>query len=258
MELEKTRFIKNLRSARRGLSPGLGGTRNEHLKILLEDNEGLDALSLMAQYFAEGNVPTDIIKALRLGKMTALRKTASKVRGLNAGETLRRLVAKTLAQQLGKEFEAAIAPYNFGLASHGGAEALVHFLQSIIEANPQQVITKVDGIGADDHIFRATMLDKLLELPTACKILPFVRLFYASISNYVWTDVKGVPRIVRQGEGGEQGDLLIPASFCLGIHDALHNINSSLHANEYVVAYLDDVYIIAGRDCTKTIHENYL
>ena len=60
---------------------------------------------------------------------------------------------------------------------------------------------------------------------------------------------------MRQGEGGEQGDPFMPALFCLGIHDVLHNINSSLHANEYVVAYLDDIYIIAGRDRTKTIYD---
>ena len=127
VEMETSKFIKNLRSARRGLSPGVGGTRNEHLKILLEDDKGLDALCLMASYFAEGDVPDDIIEAMRLGKMTALRKSPTKVRGLNAGELLRRLVAKTLTQQYGKEFEMATLLCNFGLAAHGGAEALVHF-----------------------------------------------------------------------------------------------------------------------------------
>ena len=81
VELDTAKFIKNLRSARRGLSPGLGGFRNEHLKILLEDDAGLDALCIIAQHFADADIPADIVAALRLGKMTALRKSESKVRG---------------------------------------------------------------------------------------------------------------------------------------------------------------------------------
>ena len=69
----------------------------------------------------------------------------------------------------------------------------------------------MDGIGAYDHIFRATMLEKLAGLPTANRILPFVRLFYAATSNYIWTDAECAARVIQQAEGGEQGDPLMPA-----------------------------------------------
>ena len=42
--------------------------------------------------------------------MTALRKTNGGVRGIVVGDVLRRLVARTMAQQLGPQVEAATAP----------------------------------------------------------------------------------------------------------------------------------------------------
>ncbi len=64
--------------------------------------------------------------------MVALRKGApgvsdahgisTRVRGLAVGDTFRRLVSKTLAQQFREEFEHATAPFQFGLAK-GGTDA---------------------------------------------------------------------------------------------------------------------------------------
>ena len=42
--------------------------------------------------------------------------------------------------------------------------------------------------------------------------------------------------------------------FCLGIHDALHNVSANLNADEYVLAYLDDIYIVASRDRIKILY----
>ena len=47
---------------------------------------------------------------------------------------------------------------------------------------------------------------KLAELPEACEMLPFVRLFYGEQSIFLWHDEKGRQHQIFQGEGGEQGD----------------------------------------------------
>ena len=79
----------------------------------------------------------------------------------------------------------------------------------------------MDGIGAYDHIHRSAMLERLLEMPGARQILPFVRLSYAPPSSYGWFDEEGRRRIVTQAEGGEQGDPLTPLLFSIGIQSAL-------------------------------------
>ena len=46
-----------------------------------------------------------------------------------------------------------------------------------------------------------------------------------------------------QGEGGEQGDPLMPLSFSLGQHRALVAVNAELQEGEQLMAFLDDVHV---------------
>ena len=234
------------------MSAGLGSTRNEHLKIALEDEHVTADLAEVAQHLAKADVPAEIAQAIRMCRLTAVQKTNGKVRGLNAGDSFRRLVARTLAQQHAEEFRAATAPFNFGMAVHSGADALIHLARSMTDDHPDMVLTKIDGVGAFDHIYRASMLQKLSSLPTAHRLLPFILMSYGSSSTYLWTNDDGVTHRIPQGEGGEQGDALMPALFCLGLHDALHRANEQLLQGEILVAYLDDLYLLTSKQRART------
>ncbi len=63
-------------------------------------------------------------------------------------------------------------------------------------------------------------------------------------SVYVWQDDDGTTHDILQGEGGDQGDALMPALFCLAMQPALAATQGRLHPSDKVVAYLDDVYIL--------------
>ena len=58
-----------------------------------------------------------------------------------------------------------------------------------------------------------------------------------------WDDT-GRRREVHQGEGCEQGDPLAPALYAIGQHAALLAAQSRLQADEEVVAFLDDLYVL--------------
>ena len=90
------------------------------------------------------------------------------------------------------------------------------------------------------------MLEKLRALPTACRILPYVMASYGENSEYVWNDECGQSHFIPQGEGGEQGDALMPALFCLGLHDSLLRAQTRLGHEDVILAYLDDIYIVTS------------
>ena len=77
------------------------------------------------------------------------------------------------------------------------------------------------------------MLDGLY---THCggETIPFVRVFYGSPSTYVWE----VEHSILQGEGGEQGDPVMPLLYSLGQHGALVATQEELADGENLVAYL--------------------
>ena len=145
LNLNHILLTKNLVGAKRGSAPGPNGMRMEHLKPLLDDSQHLDCFLSVCTQYARAAMPESIAAALNMCHLTALRKgtmqlsdahgPSNRVRGLAVGDTIRRLVAKTLAQQFQPEFESQTSPHQFGI-SKGGVEAAVHLMQAIADSNP--------------------------------------------------------------------------------------------------------------------------
>ena len=121
-----------------------------------------------------------------------------------------------MAQQLGKAVEEATAPHQYAMSTRAGTECVAHALQVLTEMDPQTTIVSIDGVGAYDSISRKAMLEALMAMPGGSAALPFVRLFYGQPSRYLWEDEDGDVHHIYQGEGGEQGDALMPLLFSLG------------------------------------------
>ena len=143
--LDEDVFFKNLRSAKRGAAGGPSGMTVEHLRPLLDSVSDLKLFHSMAEGLARGAVP-EVVEALRLGRLTALRKPCG-VRGIVAGDVVRRLVSRTMAQQLGTVVESATAPYQYALRTRAGCECIAHALQGLCDVDPNATIISIDGIG---------------------------------------------------------------------------------------------------------------
>ena len=143
----------------------------------------------------------------------AFRKRTGGVRGIVAGDALRRLIARTIAQHMGEAVKAATAPFQYALSTRAGCECVAHALQAMSDLNPNATITSIDGVSAYDSISRRAMLEELEKVAGGREVLPFVLMFYGSPSSYLWEDEGGVTHIIAQGEGGEQGDPLVPLLF---------------------------------------------
>ena len=147
-------------------------------------------------------------------RMTALRKGDGGVRGIVVGREDDR-------PTIGQAVETATAPFQHALSTRAGWECIAHTLQGLTELDPRATVVSIDGISAYDQISRAAMPSGLLDVEGGGQALPFVWMFYGSPSSYIWEDSCGVAHTIRQGEGGEQGDALMPLLFSLGQHRAL-------------------------------------
>ncbi len=77
--------------------------------------------------------------------------------------------------------------------------------------------------------------------------MPFVQMFYGQPSAYLWQDDFGEAHTINQGEGGEQGDPLMLLLFSLGQHSVLEAVSNRLQADDKLMAFLDDVYVVNAR-----------
>ena len=82
----------------------------------------------------------------------------------------------------------------------------------------------------------------------------FVPLFYSSPSKYLWEDDEGVRHTIHQGEGGEQGDALMPLLFCVGQHAAHEAIQRGLNPDEKLFAFLDDLHLVSKPERVGVLH----
>ena len=76
----------------------------------------------------------------------------------------------------------------FPVRRRAGTDCVGHLLRVATDADPEATVLSVDGIGAYNHVHRAAMLSRLLEMPRARSLLPFVRLSYGQPSQYTWQD----------------------------------------------------------------------
>ena len=149
-ELDKDLFVKSLKCARSGAAAGPSGVMTEHLRPILENVSDVGLLFQVAQFFATASIPQEILEALRVGRLTALQKPNGGVRGIVAGDEFRRLVARTMAQQLGPEIERATSPFQFALSTRAGTECIAHAIQALTDLNQNATVLSIDGIGAFD------------------------------------------------------------------------------------------------------------
>ena len=101
----------------------------------------------------------------------------------------------------------------------------------------------IDGVGAFDHVSRARMFTELLHNSELQCLVPFIRQWYGEQSEFRWVDEHGTCHTILQGDGGEQGDAMMPALFCLALHPALAEIRRRLPPGAEILAYLDDIYV---------------
>ena len=120
-----------------------------------------DLLYLVAATFAKADLAPALSKVLTTGTMVALQKDDGDVRGIVAGETLRRLVARTLAQQFSEQLAEETGPFEFALSTRAGTEAVGHMVQAATDMDSELTVLTVDEIGAFDLMRRQSMLGKL-------------------------------------------------------------------------------------------------
>ena len=92
------------------------------------------------------------------------------------------------------------------------------------------------------------MLSALLRHPDLRPLVPFARQFYGTPSSYTWTDDSGRSHVIAQGEGGEQGDPLMPALYALAQQPALCEVQAQLRDGEAIFAFRDDADVVAPPD----------
>ena len=140
----------------------------DHLRPLLDNEQDSHRLFRMGEKLCQVLTPPSINATIRMGRLTALQKLRGGVRGIVVGDIVRRLVSRTMAEQLRKVVERC--------TTKAGTECIAHALQTLTELDPQATVVSIDGVGAYDTISRKAMLEALARMPDGrqrCQLCDF-------------------------------------------------------------------------------------
>ena len=129
----------------------------------------------------------------------------------------------------GRTFHAGPSPFQCALTTKAGGECVAHAIQSLTDLDSRATVLSIDGIGAFDMISRVAMLDGLCASFCAPVLLRPLPVFLDRQQRRHPCD--------PPGEGGEQGDALMPMLYALGQHGALLSLQDFLLPDEHLFAY---------------------
>ena len=252
---------------RRGGQGGAGGPtlwRKAHALPFLNDRAVLTEWALVQSALATGAVPPEVDGVGGWCVLHGLKKASGSqaVRPLGVGEFFRRHIWSSLLRRGRKghrDFlfgpspgDGARRPRQFAVGLSSGADMLVHTVRLLLEAQPQLCVVKLDSRNAFNSVCRWAMLRAFRD---ACPdLFPYAYRLYggAEAPRLLFGLKDGRVRVVYSKEGTQQGDPAGPLLFCLALHPSLHALQATLGPDVYVLAYLDDIFLLVPHGRVKT------
>jgi hypothetical protein len=237
------------------IGAGHSGMRISTLKMLAEQQGGLQLLTRLCNYVVNGIMRANIESALGQVVLTALSKSKpGDVRPVAVRETLLLVAGKAVLAaeqtQLQKEFGAL----QLAMGTQGGLEVAAHAVRgahATAQQAGQELVTITADISNGYGSVRRKDVEQVAELLAKRKAAPLTR---AYAERYVLPPTRVTPRgghTFTVDDGVLQGDPLSPWAFCATVHPALVATREELGENGFMMAYIDDVVITAPPEAAR-------
>ncbi len=116
--------------------------------------------AILTQKLATENLDPESIEPYTSCRLIPLNKNPG-IRPIGVGEVLRRIVGKTIAWSLRDEVQEAVGPLQVSSGIKGGAEAAIHAMRSIFNADTTDAVILVDASNAFNRLNRQVALHNI-------------------------------------------------------------------------------------------------
>jgi hypothetical protein len=210
---------------------------------ILECPQHGDLLSMFTVFLnrmVKGEFPVAISPFYNDATLIPLRKANDGIRPIAVGECLRRICGKACMLQLRTKASTLFHPFQLGVGTKCGAEAITHTVTEILSRlhnDDQHGLIQVDYENAFNNFDRGSLFESIREFFP--EVVAYLEWIYA-IPPYLFYDGK----VIMSGAGVQQGDPLGPLFFATLLHKLTVKLGETglLH-NSW---YLDDGTLIGN------------
>ena len=175
-----------------------------------------ESIASTARRLCSEHVDPTSISALVACRLIALDKCPG-VRPIGVGETVRRIIGKSIATALASEIQQAAGPLQMCAGHLSGCEAAVHSMHNVFQSSISEGVILVDACNAFNSINRETALRNIQHLcPPIAKIL--INTYREDIQLFI-----DGATILSQ-EGTTQGDPLAMAMYAIAITPLIRSL----------------------------------
>ena len=159
--------------------------------------------------------------------------------GVVAGDIVRRLVARTMSQQLMEAVQAATAPFQYAMSTKSGCECIAHALQGLTEMDPR----------ATSNVVRIARCSRRKFSIAFCVHVPWIR-FQLFVGRCAWTRPHDCARRGRRtGRRHDASPVLSRPAQGVGSGAVSNGAGGGV-----LLAFLDDVHTVSPPGRVSTVH----
>ena len=245
----KEEVAKLLSKPARLTSPGLLGSRLEHLATCRDDQDTFNLLCEAVVCITFGDVPQEILDTLRTGEVVGKQKGEDDVRPLIISSTLRRLGLRALVRVRREKLRDAAGDNQYGVGRATGAQLLKKKLDAQTELRPDATVIKIDLKSAFQNVPRAKALQTMMEADA--EVAEVLRVWYQGRTTHLWRDALGRFAEISSNKGFDQGCPLAASAFSIVQTSVLDPFMQQLRMVDpmaKVYSYLDDTYLVVAKE----------
>ena len=224
IKLDEVFVKKSIKSFCKGSAGGPDGMRVEFLKKWSKGPTGelfLKTLVRFLDLIIQGKFCKKFAEYFSGATLIPLRKPDGGVRPIAVGNVMRRLACKCALKSVGDQVPSKLLPNQFGVCIQGGAESIIHSVNSVLQSlknSEDYAVLQIDFKNAFNMVDRQHMFDVVAEnFPELAKLVDFT---YNCQGLLVCQDTN-----VLSCAGVQQGDPLGPLLFSLVLNKLILMIN---------------------------------
>ena len=200
-----------------------------------------EGITLLARRLCSEEIPYENIALLFSNRLVPLRKRDDGVRPVGVGETLRRIIGKTVAKAFKEDIQNSCGPLQTCTGIQSGIEAAIHAVKNIFLQDDCEAVLLVDADNAFNRLNREVALKNVGQI---CPVIfQYIHNSYKEPAKLYLPDGSHI----LSKEGTTQGDNIAMGMYAIGTKPLIDKLHEETAREQVMQVWFADDSTAGGK-----------